>query len=216
MVLLLNQAPALPALPSVPSKVAPGVPEPMSKEPLPAPSSAVIAAWPEAVSENGIMIGNPDAPVTIKEYTSFLCPACGKFALTVLPRIENDYIKTGKVKMVVTVLPPYELGWAALCSQEQEKFLVFSGFMFAHQKQITGPEVIRGLAIGAGLDVQKFDVCFSSGERRAKADGWAKEAEARKIFSIPAFFINGEKFVGTRPYEEFQKIIDEKLVQVPR
>ncbi|MBU3901209.1 DsbA family protein, partial [Patescibacteria group bacterium] len=79
-------------------------------------SGAIPSSSPSTVAlEAGILIGDPNAPVTMEEYTNFLCSACARFAVTTLPQIKEDYVKTGKVKIVIYVLPPYELSQAALC-----------------------------------------------------------------------------------------------------
>jgi len=188
--------------------------DPLKQAYSPSKPGAVSSIGPsEIVFEAGILIGNSNAPVTIEEYTDFLCPACARFAASTLTQIEEDYIKTGKVKMLVYILPPQQLGWAALCSQEQNKFIEFSSYLFIHQKQITRERYIRNLAINAGLDIQKFDACYASNKYREKVDKWAKDSEKRKVVSIPTFFINGEELVGAKQYDEFKKIIDRKLGQ---
>ena len=46
--------------------------------------------------------GNPDAPVTIVEFSDFQCPFCSRFYVQTLPILEKNYIDTGKVKLVPT------------------------------------------------------------------------------------------------------------------
>lgn len=179
-----------------------------------APSASIYSSLPagsSVISEEGIMIGNPDAPVTIEEYTSFLCTACARFTTITLEQIKEDYVKTGKVKMVFYVYPPYELGWAALCSQEQNKFVEFHDYVFAHQAQITEESAIKDMALNAGLDSEKFNACYASDKYAAKVTKWYEEGEARGVEATPTFFINGQKLVGAQPYSDFKKIIEEKL-----
>lgn len=163
--------------------------------------------------EPGILVGNPSAKVTMEEYTSFSCSACGSFAAGALGRIKDDYIKTGKVKMVIYVLPPYEFGWAALCAQEQNKFVELHDYIFAHQSQITQESALKDAAVNAGLDNEKFNACYASGKYADKVTKWSDEAKARGVDATPTFFINGQKFIGAQPYDDFKKILDEKLNQ---
>src|SRR5215212_237377 len=44
--------------------------------------------------------GTPIAPVTVVEYADFQCPACRVFATTMEAGIVQDYIDTGKVRLV--------------------------------------------------------------------------------------------------------------------
>ena len=45
-------------------------------------------------------IGNPNAPVTVAYWSDYQCPFCRKTEEEVIPQLINDYIKTGKVKLV--------------------------------------------------------------------------------------------------------------------
>ena len=45
-------------------------------------------------------MGDPNAPVTLVEYAMFTCPHCAAFAEEVLPKIKENYIDTGKVRLV--------------------------------------------------------------------------------------------------------------------
>jgi len=51
------------------------------------------------------VIGNPDAPITIIEFTDFQCPFCARFHTQTLPLIFEEYIEQGKVKLVVRDFP---------------------------------------------------------------------------------------------------------------
>jgi len=166
-----------------------------------------------APTESGISFGNPNAPVVMEEYTNFLCPACARFATETFGQIKDNYIASGKVRMVFYIFPPLELSRAALCSEEQGKFLEYHDYVFAHQSQITDENVLKDFAVNAGLDGQKFSTCYASDKYKDKIQKWLDEGQARGVDSTPTFFINGQKFIGAQPYSEFQKLIDEKLNQ---
>ena len=185
--------------------------QPPSAAILPPPSAS---ATPNSVSENGIVIGNPNAPVTMEEYTNFLCPACGSFATQTLPGIMDEYVKTGKVKMVFYIYPPQELSQAALCADEQNKFIEYHDYLFAHRDQISVEKDLKDFATNAGLDLQKFSACYDSPDKyKDKIQKWYDEGAARGVDATPTFFINGQKFIGAQPYADFKKIIEEKLNQ---
>lgn len=44
--------------------------------------------------------GSVMAPITIEIYTDFQCPHCREFYLETLPPLTNEFIKTGKVKLI--------------------------------------------------------------------------------------------------------------------
>lgn len=167
---------------------------------------------PQAL-EPGISFGNPEAPVVIEEYTNFLCPACSHFATDTFLNIKDDYIKNGKVKIVFFIFPPLELGRAALCAQEQDKFVEYHDYVFSHQSQITEEKILKEFALNAGLNEQQFNACYDAQKYQDKVERWFNEGQARGVDATPTFFINNQKFIGAQPYEEFKKIIEEKLNQ---
>lgn len=176
-------------------------------------SGSVASPSAAAVSAKGITIGDPNAPVTMEEYTNFLCPACANFAVSTLQSIKEDYIKKGQVKMVFYIFPPYELGRAVLCAEEQNKFIEFHDYLFAHASQITKEDDLKDMAINAGLDISKFNACYASDKYNDTVAKWAEEGSSRGVSATPTFFINGQKLIGAQPYGDFKKIIDEKIKQ---
>ncbi|PIV38407.1 MAG: hypothetical protein COS30_02275 [Candidatus Portnoybacteria bacterium CG02_land_8_20_14_3_00_45_8] len=167
-----------------------------------------------AVSQPGISLGNPAAPVVIEEYTNFLCPACASFAMVTFDQINDNYVKSGKVKFVFYIFPPLELGRAAICAQEQNKFIEYHTYLFEHQGQITEEKNLRDFAINIGIDGTKFDSCYAAQATIDKSTAWTNEGSSRGVDSTPTFFINGQKLIGAQPYEDFKKVIDEKLNQL--
>lgn len=175
----------------------------------PVPGPAAISN-PTETKTAGISIGDQNAPVTIEEYTNFLCGACGSFAINTLPKIEENYVKTGKVKMVFYVFPPLELGRSAYCANQTGKFLEYHNYLFEHQSEITKEQDILDFAKTIGLD-DNFDKCYNGEEATKAAQDWLAKGQEAGVTATPTFFINGEKLVGALPYEDFEKVIEQKL-----
>lgn len=161
--------------------------------------------------EANIVIGNENAPVIIEEYTNFLCSHCADFAKDTLPQVIENYIKTGKVRIVFYVYPPVELAKAAFCANQQGKFMDFHDYVFLHQSEITSESAVFDAVKNAGLDSNSFNQCYNSADAQKAADDWLSKGEKAGATVTPTFFINGQKQEGTLPFEEFKKIIDEKL-----
>lgn len=171
------------------------------------------------INNDDIQIGKIDAPVTIVEYYSYLCGYCKLFENDVKPQILENYIQTGKAKLVLRVFPPYELGQAVLCANDQGKFLEYHNYLFANSDKITSIDILKTFAKNLGLNESSFNNCLDSGKYKAKAEDWynqgvsdlQKAGIAKDKIGTPAFFINGEAIIGAVPYEDFAKIIEAKL-----
>jgi protein-disulfide isomerase len=71
-----------------------------------APHSAAASQTTTAVNkliggipQNGNVIGNPNAPVTLQYFGDLQCPVCKEFTLGALPAIIQKWVRTGKVKI---------------------------------------------------------------------------------------------------------------------
>jgi len=166
-----------------------------------------------------IVVGNEDAPVTIIEYFSYFCGYCKLFHDETYPEIVKEYISTGKAKFVLRAFPPYELGLALLCANEQDKALEYHEELFARSQEIESADTLKALAGNVGLNQDDFDTCVDTGKYAAEAEAWYAQADldfteagvSTDQRGTPAFFINGELLLGAQPYENFIEVLDKML-----
>ena len=52
-----------------------------------------------------LSVGNQDAKVTIKVFSSLTCPHCANFHTKVIPEIKREYVDTGKVQIIFIDFP---------------------------------------------------------------------------------------------------------------
>ena len=69
------------------------------------------------------IIGNPDAPITIIEFSDFECPFCARFHIQTLPSILEEYIDQGKVKLVFRDFPIQSIHQNALPAAVAANFI---------------------------------------------------------------------------------------------
>ncbi len=173
------------------------------------------------IFEDDIAIGNDDAPVTIIEYYSYLCGYCRMFHEETYPKILEDYITTGKVKYIFRIYPPYEMGTAVLCANDQDKFFEYHDVLFEHAGDIEKVDDLKGLAKDVGLDETEFNQCFDSQEYLDRAKQWYQQGNddferagiAAERRGTPSFVINGEMVVGAQSYDKFVEVIERKLTE---
>ncbi len=179
------------------------------------------APQPEKPASLDMVLGNPDAPVTIVEYASFTCPHCATFHRDVLPMIKKNYVDSGKVKLVMREVYFDRFGlWAGMlahCSGETRYFGV-ADMLFRKQKEwLAGgnpqeaADNLRKIGRAAGMSDDDLDACFANEElARALIEHYRTTAGADEIDGTPSFVINGQKYPNMS-YEDFVKVIEEKL-----
>ncbi|MEW6749044.1 MAG: thioredoxin domain-containing protein [Candidatus Micrarchaeota archaeon] len=162
----------------------------------------------------GITSGNPDAPVTIIEFGCFTCPYTGQAEITV-HKILQDYNDTVYYVFKPFPLPnhanSYEIAEAVLCASRQGKEAVLREEVFEQQQacSVDGSPAIEHLARGAGLDMEAFNACMSSGEVASELDRYIQQGKDAHIYATPTFFINGKPLVGPQTISQLSAAIEE-------
>ena len=173
--------------------------------------------------------GNPNAPVTVVEFSDFQCPFCSRFFQQTLPLIEKNYIDTGKIKFVYKDLPLDSLHpnaraahIAAECADEQGKFWEYHDVLFEKQSQWSSlasselENTFTEFATDMGLQAASFESCMQSPNIADEVNKDTLEAASYGATGTPTFFIGNEKdgfikLVGAQPYAVFQRVIDNQL-----
>ena len=173
--------------------------------------------------------GNPNAPVTVVEFSDFQCPFCSRFFTQTLPSLQENYIDTGKIKLVYRDFPLDSLHpnarpahIAAECADEQGKFWEYHDILFESQGQWNGlsstdlSAQLNQYATSMGLNSASFDSCLSSKSMADEVNADYLQAAQYGATGTPTFFIGNEKdgfikLVGAQPYAAFQAAIDAQL-----
>ena len=182
----------------------------------------------ENLIKNGSpLLGNPDAPITILDFSDFQCPNCGRYVKNTEPILNKTYIQTGKVSLVYKYFPVVGFdsvnpALAGQCSQEQGKFWQFHQLLFANQKHIDSGWVskdnLKNFASQiSGLDLQKFSECLDSEQYKDHINKDLEMAKKYQLRATPSFIIvnndgtDPEILTGAHPFPSFAAIIDNKL-----
>jgi protein-disulfide isomerase len=177
----------------------------------------------KALIQNGSpILGNPDAPITILEWGDYQCTYCYKFHQNSLNIIFEDYIQTGKVKLVFKDFPlngdDSVLGAQAThCANDQNKFWEFHNELYDNWKgERTGwitRESLSEFAKNIELDVEQFDNCIEDLTYLDKVSTNHEFGKEIGIDATPSFLVfNDEKMIkirGNQPLEVFLKTFGE-------
>ncbi|KER06129.1 Na antiporter NhaA 2 protein [Marine Group I thaumarchaeote SCGC AAA799-E16] len=177
------------------------------------------------------MKGNPNAPITIIEFSDYECPFCGKFYTDTLPLIEENYINTGKVNFVYRDFPIQSIhpnavsaAMAAECADDQEMFWPYHDMIFENKstwEKQRGQNLVNELAqyaVVLGLDVEEFTACLESNKHLDEIKNDLQDGQSYGISGTPGFFIGNDnsgyiKVSGAKPYQAFEEILEEMLAQ---
>ncbi|WP_026090096.1 DsbA family protein [Candidatus Nitrosopumilus sediminis] len=180
-------------------------------------------------ADNDPIIGNPDAPITIVEFSDFQCPFCARFHTQTLPLIIEEYIEQGKVKLVFRDFPIQSIhpnalpaSVAAECANEQNKFREMHDMLFEKQNEWNKLETVDALSLfnqyatEIKLDEEQFDSCLSSGKYIPEIKKDLDDGRDYGVSGTPGFFIGNDEIgyvelKGAQPFDSFKKIIDAQL-----
>jgi protein-disulfide isomerase len=160
--------------------------------------------------------GNPNAPVTVVEFSDFQCPYCLRARPTV-NQVREVY--GDKVRWVFRHFPlsfhaqAEKAGEAAACAGDQGKFWEMHDALWASGGKLAVPD-LKASAGTIGLDTAAFDQCLDSGRHAGLLEKDIEAGQGYGVSGTPAFFVNGRPLVGAQPYEAFAQVIDDELERV--
>ena len=173
--------------------------------------------------QNGSPImGNPSATITIVEWGDYQCTFCYKFHQSTLNTIKQDFIETGKVKLVFKDFPlngPDSVlaAEAAHCAQDQGKYWRYHDELYKNWGgEKTGwitRDSLDKFATTVSLDLEKFDKCLDDHKYLERVNQMYEFGKEIGIDATPSFLVfSNEKIIkitGNQPLEVFLKSLDE-------
>ncbi|MDQ4078233.1 MAG: DsbA family protein [Chloroflexota bacterium] len=182
--------------------------------------TAVDAELYEGIPVEGTVLGDPDAPVLIREIIDFKCPHCATAAERLVPDIIENYVAEGQVRMAF--IPVDFLGdqslmsaQAAYCAAEQDAFMEYHDVLFANHRNTFNITNLTNYAERVGLDTQQFRACLTTGEYRNQVIQENRTlASQLGATSTPTFVVNDTLVAGAVPFEQMQAVIEQELETV--
>lgn len=154
--------------------------------------------------------GNPEATVTLVEYSDFQCPACASFQ-PVVAELLAQYGNQIRFEYKHFPLPIHnyaqQAAVAAEAASQQGKFFEFHDALFENQKEwsssATPQTFFVTYANELGLDVEKFKMQQNSSVLRDAVRADLADARELGLTGTPTFFLNGERM----QFETFEDFI---------
>jgi protein-disulfide isomerase len=185
----------------------------------PAQAPAQPQAPPSRIEDVNIdddpMLGDPDAPIVIVEFSDFECPFCARFRQDTFDQIVDQY--GDDILLVYRDFPLSSIhpraqaaAEASECADDQDAFWDYHDLLFANQAQLDNDSLI-GYADELQLDVDEFTTCLESGKHTEEVLADFDEGRSYGVTGTPTFFINGVRLVGAQPFISFEEIIEQEL-----
>jgi len=160
--------------------------------------------------------GAADAPVTIVEYSDFLCGYCAQGASTMQELLRR---RSGQVRLYFKHFPvrPGSLEPAvmfeALAMQDQAVAWKFGELAFANQQALADGSgkgvaaLLTSAAAGAKIDQVRLKKDMESPAMRARIEADVAEAKRFGVEGTPTFVVNGVLVRGALSIGEFEELL---------
>jgi len=196
-------------------------------------SGALISFYPESQNSETLtkaklieggspILGNPSASITILEWGDYQCTYCHRFHQSTFDTIKEDYVQTGKAKIIFKDFPlngPDSIlaAEAAYCANDQEKYWQYHDELYKNWGGENTGWVTRwslnAFGTTVGLDLEKFNQCLDDHKYKEKVNALYQFGKEIGIDATPSFLVfNNEKIIkirGNQPLETFLKTIAE-------
>ncbi len=208
-----------------------------NSDPLPKVEAPAGQQWSRVVrsTEEGFVMGNPDAPIQLVEYGSYTCHVCAAFSTAAHEELERDFVDTGRVSFELRpyVRDPLDLMLAAtaMCSG-QDRFFPLSTNIFAGLDDVVRgaqaapnaaqnlgalPENQRFTSLARAWQVDQFfaargvpagdlNRCLSDMTGLERRQRQTTDATARyDIAGTPTFLLNGQVLENTTAWAQIKE-----------
>ena len=167
----------------------------------------------------GEAVGSADAPITIREFADYQCPACGAFAPTAR-RIRDELVESGKARFIFFDFPlpmhahAQQAAVAARCAARQDKFWPYHDRLFETQRDWSQRDdptsMFLDMAVETGINAQRLEACMTQG---GPDDVIARSQDAGKAIGLratPTVLVGDQMFSGVVSYDRIQQAIAEQ------
>tara|TARA_Y100001970_G_scaffold292397_1_gene433552 strand:+ start:516 stop:1115 length:600 start_codon:yes stop_codon:yes gene_type:complete len=176
-----------------------------------------------AKEKSNISIGNPEAKIVIKVFSSLTCPHCADFHKKIFYKLEKEFIEKNIVRFEHHGFP---LDLAALNAEKilrcigdpKNRLNILNEIYQKQDRWASGRDInsinskLSKIAKNYDLNDDKINYCLKN--EKLEDQILEDRINANNNYSIkstPTIFINEEKYDGGHNYEEFKKAIKKLL-----
>ena len=182
---------------------------------------------PQQEFENGSpALGSESAPITIVEFGDYQCEACYAWFHNTRDTLIDNYIETGKAKLIFVDLPflgrdSPTSAQASYCAEDQGQYWEYHTMLYTFQdghpdSGWADRDRLNSFAFSLDMNIDEFDECMDSSKYKNRVKANYDEAVKNGVQSTPTFIIisedgKKEQFSGAQPYSVFSVTIESML-----
>ena len=178
--------------------------------------------------ENGSPpLGSESAPITIVKFGDYQCEACHHWFHNTRSTVIENYIETGKAKLVFIDLPflgrdSITAAEASYCAEDQGKYWEYHSMLYtfqeieAYDSGWADRDRLNAFASSLDMNMDEFNECMDSSKYKNRVKANFDEAVKNDAQSTPTFILisqdgKTEMFAGAQPYSVFAATIESML-----
>ena len=178
--------------------------------------------------ENGSPpLGSESAPITIVKFGDYQCEACYYWFHNTRSTLIDNYIETGKAKLVFMDLPflgrdSITAAQASYCAEDQGKYWEYHTMLYtfqeveAYDSGWADRDRLNAFASSLDMNMDEFNECMDSSKYKNRVKANFDEAVRNGVDSTPTFILISqdsklERFTGAQPYSVFAATIESML-----
>jgi len=175
------------------------------------------------------VLGSENAPITIVEFGDYQCEACHHWFHNTRADIIDNYIETGKAKLVFVDLPflgrdSIAAAQATYCAEDQGKYWDYHNILYNFQEEIdngwASKDRLVAFAFNLDMNLEEFSNCMDTSKYSKRVKANYDEAVKHGAEATPTFIIitsdgTPTKIRGAQPYSVFLKVIDPLTSAIP-
>jgi protein-disulfide isomerase len=171
------------------------------------------------------VLGSADAQITIVEFGDYQCEACYHWFHNTRDTLIDNYIETGKAKLIFVDLPfigqdSRIAAQASYCAEDQGKYWEYHEILYIFQEGENSGwadrDRLNSFAFSLDMNMDEFNDCMDSSKYQKRVKANYDEAVKNGVQQTPTFIIisqdgTTEKFAGAQPYSVFAATIESML-----
>ncbi len=206
-----------------------------SGDALPKAEAPAGQKWSQVVSatQDGFVMGNPDAPLKLVEFASPTCGACAAFANASNAELKGEFVDSGRVSVEIRpfMLNPFDLAIASIAAcGGTERFFPLLDNVFATQGELmqtiqagnqeAGQAALQSQNFTAfasafgidtffaarGMAASDISTCLANTEGVTRwQESTQRNQEQFEISGTPTFLLNGEVLAGASSWDQVKE-----------